>query len=135
MREHTYWYDAKNRLTNVQNAGGATVTGLGYDVQGNLNNKNGQGYEFSYGNRLRAVTGKESYAYDGLGRRVQTMQADGTVRLFQYSQPGQYLFGYTQTTAGAQTTHENVYLGGSLIATIDHNQRNTGARARRSRRL
>ncbi|WP_235570089.1 RHS repeat-associated core domain-containing protein [Lysobacter sp. Root916] len=121
VREHTYWYDAKNRLTNVQNAGGATVTGLGYDVQGNLNNKNGQGYEFSYGNRLRAVTGKESYAYDGLGRRVQTMQADGTVRLFQYSQAGQYLFGYTQATAGAQTTHENVYLGGSLIATIDHN--------------
>ncbi|WP_082576521.1 RHS repeat-associated core domain-containing protein [Lysobacter sp. Root604] len=49
------------------------------------------------------------------------MQADGTVRLFQYSQAGQYLFGYTQATAGAQTTHENVYLGGSLIATIDHN--------------
>ncbi|NUO75108.1 MAG: RHS repeat-associated core domain-containing protein [Lysobacter sp.] len=121
VREHSYWYDTNNRLTNVRNAGGATVTGLGYDVQGNLNNKNGQNYWFSYGNRLREVTGKESYAYDGLGRRVQTMQADGTVRLFQYSQAGQYLFGSKQTTAGVQTTQENIYLAGSLIATVDHN--------------
>ena len=121
VREHTYWYDAKNQLTNVRNAGGATVTGLGYDVQGNLNNKNGQDYWFSYGNRLRSVVDKETYAYDGLGRRVQTMQADGTVRLFQYSQAGQYMFGSTLTPAGAQTTQENIYLGGSLIATVDHN--------------
>ncbi|UHQ23257.1 RHS repeat-associated core domain-containing protein [Lysobacter sp. 5GHs7-4] len=121
VREHSYWYDANNRLTNVRNAGGATVTGLGYDVQGNLNNKNGQAYWFTFGNRLREVTGKESYAYDGLGRRVQTMQADGTVRLFQYSQAGQYLFGSKQTPAGVQTTQENIYLAGSLIATVDHN--------------
>ncbi|UHQ25284.1 RHS repeat-associated core domain-containing protein [Lysobacter sp. 5GHs7-4] len=49
------------------------------------------------------------------------MQADGTVRLFQYSQAGQYLFGSKQTTAGVQTTQENIYLAGSLIATVDHN--------------
>ena len=121
VREHTYWYNAKNQLTNVQNAVGATVTGLGYDVQGNLNNKNGQQYGFDYGNRLRWVMGKENYRYDALGRRVETMQDDGTLRLFQYSQAGQYMFGWKKTPAGAETTQENVYLGGSLVATIDHN--------------
>src|SRR3546814_3050752 len=47
-----------------------SITGLDYDEQGNLENKNGQNYVFDYGNRLRAVTGKETYRYDGYGRRV-----------------------------------------------------------------
>ncbi|WP_194269709.1 RHS repeat domain-containing protein [Stenotrophomonas sp. MYb238] len=41
-RDHVYWYDANNRLTNVLNGpGGASIIGLGYDVRGNVNNKNG----------------------------------------------------------------------------------------------
>ena len=41
-RNHTYVYDTSNRLTNVTNtSGGATVIGLGYDAQGNVQNKNG----------------------------------------------------------------------------------------------
>lgn len=35
VRENNYWYDAKNRLTNVQNNAGATTVGLSYDPQGN----------------------------------------------------------------------------------------------------
>ncbi|REN02063.1 hypothetical protein DSI35_19085, partial [Mycobacterium tuberculosis] len=46
-------YDGSNRLTVVRNAGGAAIIGLGYDVQGNLSIKNGQGYQFDFGNRLR----------------------------------------------------------------------------------
>ena len=45
--------------------GGPTVIGLGYDVQGNLSNKNGVVHEFDYGHRLRSVTGQASYRYDG----------------------------------------------------------------------
>ena len=41
-RDHTYVYDASNRLVNIKNTvGGATVVGLGYDPQGNLANWNG----------------------------------------------------------------------------------------------
>ena len=121
VREHSYWYNGKNQLTNVLNTAGASVVGLDYDPQGNLRQKNGQTYGFDYGNRLRWVMGKENYRYDALGRRVETMQDDGTLRLFQYSQAGQYMFGWKKTPAGAETTQENVYLGGSLVATIDHN--------------
>ena len=121
VREHTYWYDAKNHLTNVQAPGGVSVAGLGYDDQGNLNNKNGQSYTFDYGNRLRRVPGKERYRYDSLGRRSESISDDGSLHVFQYSQAGQPLFSSKVSAAGVQTTHENVYLSGSLIATIDHN--------------
>ena len=118
-----YVYDAQNRLTNIRNTANATVVGLGYDLQGNVVNKNGQGYDFDYGNRLRTVTNKESYRYDGLGRRVQTSATDGSkTTLWQYTQAGQMLFSsdWDGATYANQKTHENVYLAGSIVATIDH---------------
>ncbi|RDZ29730.1 hypothetical protein DX914_06995 [Lysobacter silvisoli] len=121
VREHTYWYDARNQLTNVQNPAGASVVGLDYDVQGNINHKNGQEYRFDYGNRLRRVVGKETYRYDGYGRRADVTRDNGSAEVFQYSQSGQYLFSSKLPAGGGQTTHENVYLAGSVIATIDHN--------------
>ncbi len=58
-RNHYYCYDASNRLTNVKTGScttGTTVTGLGYDPQGTLSNKDGTQYASDYGNRLRAAT-------------------------------------------------------------------------------
>lgn len=118
-----YVYDAQNRLTNIRNTANATVVGLGYDLQGNVINKNGQGYDFDYGNRLRTVSSKESYRYDGLGRRVQTTATDGSkTTLWQYTQAGQMLFSsdWEGANNANQKTHENVYLAGSIVATIDH---------------
>ncbi len=117
-----YCYVARNLLTNLKGgpcASGATVIGLGYDDRGNVSNKNGQLYDFDFGNRLREATGKETYRYDGLGRRVQTTGADQRRRLWQYSQGGQLMFGLTETTT--QTTHQYIYLAGSLIAVVDRN--------------
>ncbi|CCG38159.1 RHS repeat-associated core domain-containing protein [Xanthomonas citri] len=112
VRENNYWYDAKNRLTNVQNNAGATTVGLSYDPQGNLKNKNGQAYTFDYGNRLRDVTGKESYAYDAYGRR--TIAGRPTTRTVQvYTQAGQLFY----TEASGKGNMEYVYLNGSLLAT------------------
>ncbi|MGN6150443.1 MAG: RHS repeat-associated core domain-containing protein [Lysobacteraceae bacterium] len=119
-----YVYDAQNRLSNIRNTANATVVGLGYDLQGNVINKNGQGYDFDYGNRLRTLSSKESYRYDGLGRRVQTTATDGSkTTLWQYTQAGQMLFSsdWDGATYANQKTHENVYLAGSIVATIDHN--------------
>ncbi|QBG91778.1 RHS repeat-associated core domain-containing protein [Xanthomonas oryzae] len=112
VQESNFWYDAKNRLTNVQNNAGATTVGLSYDPQGNLKNKNGQAYTFDYGNRLRDVTGKESYAYDAYGRR--TIAGRPTTRTLQvYTQAGQLFY----TEASGKGNMEYVYLNGSLLAT------------------
>jgi hypothetical protein len=45
-------------------------------------------------------------------------KASGAQTLWQYSQAGQLLFAWKGPTT--QTTHEYVYLAGSLVATIDH---------------
>ncbi|UHQ23526.1 polymorphic toxin type 50 domain-containing protein [Lysobacter sp. 5GHs7-4] len=121
VREHTYWYNAKNQLTNVLNSGGASITALGYDLQGNVNAKNSQQYGFDYGNRLRWVAGKENYRYDGFGRRTKIAKDNGDQQWHQYGQSGQYLFNSLLKANGVQTTQEIVYLGGSPIATVDHN--------------
>lgn len=78
-RAHHYCYDASWRLTNVKTGGcgGATVIGLSFDVQGNLSMKNGQGFEFDLGNRLRQAVDKEWYAYDGHGRRMLSCSGSG----------------------------------------------------------
>ena len=118
-----YVYNAQNLLTNIRNTAGASVVGLGYDLQGNVSNKNGQAYDFDYGNRLRTVTGKESYRYDGLGRRVQSTATDGSkTTTWQYTQSGQMAFSSDWVAPGQsnQKTHENVYLAGSVVAIIDH---------------
>lgn len=119
-----YIYESgTNRLASIRNTAGATVVGIGYDTHGNLANKNGQIYEFDYGNRLRNVLDKESYRYDGLGRRVQTSKADGSqTTLWQYNQAGQMVFSsdWNGPSYLNHKTHEFVYLAGSLIATIDH---------------
>nr|WP_255595635.1 Ig-like domain-containing protein [Lysobacter sp. BMK333-48F3] len=115
VKDHRYYYDPSNRLTNVQNASGASVIGLGYDVQGNLENKNGQVYAFDYGNRLRRVTGKEIYRYDALGRRVLSVRDDWstTNRLSMYNKAGQMIY----TEAGnPRKSLEHYYLGSSLLA-------------------
>jgi RHS repeat-associated protein len=112
-RDHTYVYDANsNRLVNIKNTvGGATVVGLGYDPQGNLANKNGQTYSFTYGNRLRAAPGKETYLYDGHGRRVESRTTNYSV--WQYSQSGQVMYSHDARN-NRKTNY--IYLGGSLVA-------------------
>jgi len=117
-----YYYDASNRLTNIQDSAGASIVGLAYDLQGNLQNKNGQNYVFDYGNRLRETSGKETYRYDGHGRRVLAWSpgyTDGAI-LSQYSQSGQLLFGQNYRKSGGEED-EYIYFGGSLVATRTRN--------------
>ncbi len=114
-----YYYDASNRLTNIQNSSGASLVGLGYDAQGNLANKNGKFYSFDYGNRLRA-TNEEWYRYDGRGRRVLNWRATESGVLSQYSQSGALVYDENYRASGHKAT-EYVYLGKSLVATHERN--------------
>ncbi|WIH07033.1 RHS repeat protein [Xanthomonas translucens pv. graminis] len=116
-RDHYYCYDVYWQLTNVKtgNCSGSTVIGMSYDVQGNLNNKNGQGFVFDYGNRLREATGKETYRYDGYGRRTLAMQSGGAIGSM-YDQAGALRYQKNQRQAKAT---DYIMLGGSLVAEAD----------------
>ena len=130
VKNHHYVYDAKNHLTNIRDgSAGPSVIGLGYDDQGNLGNKNGQEFRFDYGNRLRRVVGKEAYAYDARGRRLDQFDRPDTtfVNSF-YNLDGQLLFRYEGHANEAtndnypEINRPHVYLGGSLLATVDWNR-------------
>jgi YD repeat-containing protein len=116
-RDHYYCYDGYWQLTNVKtgNCSGSTVIGMSYDVQGNLKNKNGQGFVFDYGNRLREATGKETYRYDGYGRRTLATQSAGAIGSM-YDQAGALRYQKNQRQAKAT---DYIMLGGSLVAEAD----------------
>lgn len=118
-----YEYDVNsNRLTAIKTTSGNPLHSFAYDPQGNRTSKDSStNYNFDLGNRLRGVTwpgAAESYRYDGHGRRVMVYKSDGSLTLWMYTSSGQPIFH--SKIQGSQTTHENVYLGGSLVARIDH---------------
>lgn len=116
-RDYWYCYDGSNRLTNIKTSScsGSTVIGLGYDVQGNLRNKNGATYTFDFGNRLRASDAGPgvSYVYDGLGRRVRDAVSGQGNKYSLYSQSGQLVL---VSDGHAKEVQDYVYLAGSLLA-------------------
>ncbi len=114
-RQHNYWYDASNRLTNIQDNAGATIGAIGYDLQGNVQNKSGQAFQFDYGNRLRVATSKESYRYDAYGRRVTATSTTNSPILSFYGQDGMLR---RQDNRREGKNYEYVHLNGSLVAKL-----------------
>lgn len=116
-RDQYYCYDAAWRLTNLKTGSctGSTLTGLGYDAQGNLANRNGQLFDFDYGNRLRTVTTgavvNGTYVYDGLGRRVRELTTAN--KYSQYTRAGQLAMTSDEQS---NKVDEYFYLAGSLVA-------------------
>jgi hypothetical protein len=117
-RNHWYCYDGRNLLTNLKTGSctGTTEHGLGYDVRGNLQNKDGRTFAFDYGNRLREVRQGndpgvllESYRYDGLGRRSLAYDPLQGSILSQYSQDGRLRM---QSDQRRGKTTQYLYLGG-----------------------
>ncbi len=121
-RDWYYCYDPTTwQLTNLKtgSCSGVTVGGIGYDVQGNLNNKSGTHFDFDYGNRLRSATYStntlETYQYDGYGRRVVSTAPTGTIQSL-YSQGGQLLY---QDNARTGKRINYYYLAGSLVNEVE----------------
>ncbi|WP_187775684.1 RHS repeat-associated core domain-containing protein [Luteimonas suaedae] len=116
-RDHTYEYDAQNRLSRIANtAGGTAVTSLGYDLQGNIISRAGASYSFDFGNRLRSANQGgtvSSYVYDGHGRRVR--DAVGGSKYSQYNRDGVLMFARNLRGA-TYTSQQYIHLGGRLIA-------------------
>lgn len=112
--ELTYAYNAKNQLSQLTNALGTSWTVVS-DVRGNVtsNAMRTQAYEFDLAHRLGAVTGKESYLYDGNGRRARTLNlATGTIEYFGYSKDGRLMQDWSNRR-GVRNGY--IYLGGTLV--------------------
>lgn len=119
-RDHFYCYDTTRwQLTNVKttNCSGSTVVGLGYDDQGNLGNKNGLVHKFDYDNRLREVVGRETYRYDGYGRRVLARQPTTGDIMSVYDQGGVLRHQQNQREA---KSYDFITLNGSLVARVSN---------------
>lgn len=116
-RDHYYCYDGNLRLTNIKTGGcgGTSVIGLGYDLQGNLQNKNGAEFRFDMGNRLRKVgplaVPTSEYAYDGHGRRIWDRTSDD--KYSHYTLDGR--LSMTGDDRAGKVA-EYIYLGSSLVA-------------------
>jgi RHS repeat-associated protein len=91
---------------------GSLNLGIGYDANGNITQRGGQGFSFDIGNRLLAANGVASYAYDGLGRRGWTQMANGRTVLRVYGQSGRLLL--TQDSQKGVTRH--IHLGDKVLA-------------------
>ncbi len=119
-RNYSSTYDAaKNRLVSLQSSTSPSIT-YAYDALGNVTQRGSQAFVFDRANRLTAATGKESYTYDGWGRRVSvTNTASGARRYMLYSQGGQLRYESSTDKTGALTTTEYVYLGGTLVGRQD----------------
>ena len=96
---------------------------MAYDGQGNLASKNGTGYTFDYGNRLRSTAG-QSYRYDADGRHVRQDSAGTSLKYSYYAKDGRLLW---QRDEPASKRINNVYLAGSLLAEITRPIGNTTA--------
>ncbi|WP_368564802.1 hypothetical protein [Pseudoxanthomonas sp. UTMC 1351] len=111
-----YYYESNtNRLLSIQNTAGATIVGVSYDEQGNLAIKNGQQYAFDFGNRLRETTDKETYRYDGHGRRVQASTPGQAHILSMYGQDGALRRQEDHRTG---KHYEYITLAGSMVAKV-----------------
>ncbi|OGT54574.1 MAG: hypothetical protein A3E01_12375 [Gammaproteobacteria bacterium RIFCSPHIGHO2_12_FULL_63_22] len=131
-RSHFYNYSADNRLNSITGPTGSGAYGFTYDDRGNTTWKNvgtancaaqpvlqcmgkvPQTYVFDRANRLSQVTGVQTYRYDGLGRRVQTTDADGKTTFWMYSQSGQVLYS---SEARRSQNISYLYLGNTQVAT------------------
>lgn len=115
-RNHSYTYDANNRLSLVTSAiTGATVASLDYDARGNVRTRGATAFDFDHGNRLRKVTGVESYVYDGHGRRVKALRDGGRAIYSVYGRDGVLRF---QRDERVSESTEYVHLGSTLVARV-----------------
>jgi RHS repeat-associated protein len=116
-RHFRYNYGANNQLATIKDPSGATLHAFTYDTRGNTLGKTGanaQIYAFDFANRMNEVTGKQVYRYDGLGRRVQTTDADGKATFWIYSQAGQVMYS---SEARRSQNISYIYLGNTQVAT------------------
>ena len=113
-RDYNYSYNGIFRLTQLATPANQVIRAFAYDARGNITTNGSSTNVFDRANRLTSVTGKESYLYDGYGRRVQiTRLSDNKVSFPIYTLDGKLLMEEDQRSG---KTTDYVYLNGSLVA-------------------
>ena len=118
-----YGYDSSNRLATLSYNGGAAQA-VSSDPRGNItaNAMRNQAYQFDLAHRMNAVTGQESYLYDGHGRRARTLNLQtGTIEYFGYSKDGRLLQDWSNRR---QVRNGYLYLGNTLVGLYEVNLTN-----------
>ncbi len=111
---YTYAYDTNNRLDLITRAGN-TSWDYSTDLRGNVLADGRNSYTFTRANRLAGVSGKETYQYDGHGRRTVVWRQDGTGMVPVYGLDG--TLRYTaDNKKGGGTSH--IYLGDDPVADV-----------------
>jgi RHS repeat-associated protein len=111
----TYGYDsASNRLTTVTQPG-ATTRNFIYDARGNVRSDGVRNLTWTAADRVAAVTGKETYQYDGHGRRTVVWRADGTGSVPMYGLSGRLFLTADNRQQGANI---HIYLGDDNVADV-----------------
>lgn len=111
-------FDSTNRLASINSSTAGYTLSYSYDKQGNLTMRGSQGFVFDQGNRLRSATGKASYNYDGLGRRVKIANTDGSTRIQVYSAAGQLLYATQSGGSSPASSTKYIYLRHGMIAEV-----------------
>ena len=118
--ELTYGYDGLNRLASLSYNGGAAqavTTNARGDITANA--YRGQAYQFDLTHRLSEVSGKESYLYDGNGRRARTLNLQTqTIEYFGYSLDGRLMQDWSNRR---QVRNGYIYLGNTLVGLYEVN--------------
>lgn len=114
-RTHHYQYNATTqRLDQLTLPDASVARNLTYDASGNVTTNGAQTYVFDKANRLENVVGKESYEYDGHGRRVKATRFVGkSTNHSMYSLDGKLI---TEEDARSGKNTDYIYLNGSLVA-------------------
>ena len=113
-RNWNYSYDGNNRLTQLGTPASGDGRVIGFDARGNVTTNGTATNVFDTANRLTSITGKESYLYDGYGRRVKiTRLSDNKISYPIYSMTGQLIMEEDQRSG---KTTDYVSLNGSLVA-------------------
>lgn len=103
---------ATNLLVSLNRVGGGTYS-YSTNPAGDITADGRQAYQFDIAHRLTAVTGKESYLYDGSGRRTRTLNSvTGTIEYFAYGADGRLLQDWSNRR-GVRNAY--IYLGNTLV--------------------
>jgi hypothetical protein len=117
-RTSSYQYGPRNLLDRLNSTSPSFGFAYSYDARGNVIQRGNQAFVFDLGNRLKSAPNRDTYVYDGFGRRVQTTAVDGTVTVSVYSPGGQLL--YTRRSGGPNpaASTEYIYLHQHQIAEV-----------------
>lgn len=117
-RTSSYQYGPRNLLDNLSSTSPSFGFNYSHDARGNVIQRGNQAFDFDLGNRLKSAPNRDTYVYDGFGRRVQTTAVDGTVTISVYSPAGQLLFTKRSGGPNPAAHTEYIYLHQHQIAEV-----------------